>query len=332
MPRQRSKLDQWMPERVYRGRSAYEWKPKGFGVIRLCKLTASHSEVWAAYEKAYDDQRGAFNMSRMIDLYFASADFKELAPRTQLDYRNYSVNVKDVFGKASPIKITMVHIRKYMDARANKSRVGANRERSFMNTVFSWGSERGYCDNNPTKGVKTFKEKARQRYVTDQEFMAVYDIAPPNVRAAMLISYLCAARFSDVLALETSQILDDGVFIRQGKTGKEQIKAWSDNLKIAVQMALDEPSTIKTKYIIHTRQGQKYTRSGFSALYKRRVQKAFDEGWIKEKFTFHDLKRKGISDYEGNIQEFSGHLTAAMADRYDVKVKVTPTLGSDKLN
>ncbi|MCF3281340.1 integrase, partial [Escherichia coli] len=45
--------------------------------------------------------------------------------------------------------------------------------------------------------------------------------------------------------------------------------------------------------------------------------------------TFHDLKAKGISDYEGtgrDKQKFSGHKTESQVLVYDRKVKVTPTL------
>jgi hypothetical protein len=35
------------------------------------------------------------------------------------------------------------------------------------------------------------------------------------------MSYCCAARVSDVLAIKKEQLLDDGLYIKQGKTGKE---------------------------------------------------------------------------------------------------------------
>ncbi|HBY2053373.1 TPA: integrase, partial [Klebsiella pneumoniae] len=45
--------------------------------------------------------------------------------------------------------------------------------------------------------------------------------------------------------------------------------------------------------------------------------------------TFHDLKAKGISDYEGSgrdKQKFSGHKTESQVLVYDRKVKISPTL------
>ncbi len=45
-----------------------------------------------------------------------------------------------------------------------------------------------------------------------------------------------------------------------------------------------------------------------------------------EPFTFHDLKAKGVSDFEGNKQDASGHKTLAQVATYDRKKKeVKPT-------
>ena len=44
---------------------------------------------------------------------------------------------------------------------------------------------------------------------------------------------------------------------------------------------------------------------------------------------FHDIKAKGISDYEGSSRDkqlFSGHKTESQVLVYDRKVKVTPSL------
>ncbi|MCD3127223.1 integrase, partial [Salmonella enterica subsp. enterica serovar Enteritidis] len=45
--------------------------------------------------------------------------------------------------------------------------------------------------------------------------------------------------------------------------------------------------------------------------------------------TFHDLKAKGISDYEGTAkdkQKYSGHKTESQVLVYDRKVKMSQTL------
>lgn len=70
-----------------------------------------------------------------------------------------------------------------------------------------------------------FPKPQRDRYITDEEYRAIYNNATPAVRAAMEIAYLCAARVSDVLKMNWNQILEKGIFIQQGKTGVKQIKS-----------------------------------------------------------------------------------------------------------
>lgn len=80
-----------------------------------------------------------------------------------------------------------------MDKRGITSRTQANREKTFLSRVYRWGYERGIVKGNPCRGAKQFTEKARDRYITDEEYDAVYQVAPDVVRVAMEIAYLCLA-------------------------------------------------------------------------------------------------------------------------------------------
>lgn len=124
----------------------------------------------------------------------------DLSPDTRKDYTNYSGKVLPVFGKTDPNKIKPERIRRYRDLYDISSRMQANREKSFLSRVFRWGYERGFVERNQCQGVK-FKEVSRERYVTDEEYNAVYEFGADVVRAAMEIAYLCVARQSYVLSL-----------------------------------------------------------------------------------------------------------------------------------
>lgn len=317
-----------MPKRVYRGRSAYAWHPSGGGAIRLCGLDASQAEVWAAYEKAVAETKTRFDLSSLASMYFASPEFTKLKPNTTADYSRSWKILSPVFGHMNPAMIQPQHIRQYMDVRGKSSTVRANRERSLLSNIMAWGFERGLVKSNPCTGVRTFAEKRRERYITDAEYYAVRDIAPPNIRSAMEIAYRCAARQQDVLSLLRQQLLPEGIYIKQGKTGKQQIKQWTVELRAAVELAIGQPSTISSTWVIHTKHGQRYTRSGFNANWNRLIKLAVAQGLLSEPFTFHDLKRKGISDFDGDKQQFSGHMTKAMAERYNVKPDVVATIGT----
>lgn len=56
-------------------------------------------------------------------------------------------------------------------------------------------------------------------------------------------------------------------------------------------------------------------------------QAAADRNIPFVRFTFHDLKRKGVSDTTGNKLDSSGHRTASMLNVYDVKLKIVEQAG-----
>ncbi len=192
MSRPRKKpADNWMPPRVRKGKSAYEFRTIDGRTIRLCGFESSQADVWVAFERPMISQKEDSTFTGLINEFLLSGDFCELAAETQKDYRKYSSKIIAVFGKMMPDNIKPEHIRKYMDKRGVKSRVQANREKSFMSRIFRWGYERGKVKLNPCQGVKQFKEKARTRYITDEEYIALYDVAPPVVKVAMELAYLC---------------------------------------------------------------------------------------------------------------------------------------------
>lgn len=330
MPRPRKPEDQWLPPRVYRHTSAYIFKPTSGQSVTLCGLDATQETVWALYNKMMkqDTERGSF--ADLVAAFFRSADFADLSQTTRDDYLKYSKKVLAVFGRMDPTKIEPQHIRKYMDIRGRASRVQANREKAFTSRVFRWAYERGMVKSNPCQGVRQFKEEARDRYITDMEYKAVYEKANASVRVAMELSYLCAARKGDVLKATFADVLDEGLFIQQSKTGKRQIKEWTPRLRKAIDMARGISSTaVRSTRIIVKTDGMPYTDDGFNSAWRDAVLAAREATGLPLDFTFHDIKAKSVSDFEGSSkekQEFTGHKTEAQVARYDRKVKVTPTL------
>lgn len=329
MPRKRTDpKTNWLPPRVYKGKSAYEFRPKGGGCIRLCGLDAPRSTVYKQYERhAHEDL--AITVSGLVTEYFDSADYQDKSEHTRSDYLKNAKNINKVFGRMLPDSVKPFHVRQYMDKRGKKSRVQANREHSFFRVVFSWAYERGLVKTNPCKGVRQFTEKNRDRYITDAEYSALYDLAPDHVKVAMEISYLCAARISDVLKLKWTDVKRDGVFIQQGKTGKKQIKAWTNRLEDALRNAkrlCKLPNT--TAFVVCQTNGKQYSYDGFRTGWKKAMD-ALKETGMDTDFTFHDIKAKSISDFEGSVrdkQRFSGHKTEAQVNAYDRKVEVVPSL------
>lgn len=241
MGRKRAPGNEWMPKGVFFRPSGYYWKPGG----------TTKAEVWVAYEKVIEGRKNILTFSQLWKKFLNSTDYADLAPRTQKDYLAHEKYLLAVFGEAEAKSIKPEHVRRYMDARGKKSRVQANHEHSSMSHVYRWGYQRGFVPGNPCVGVDKYPKPQRDRYITDEEYLAIYDCATDPVKAAMEIAYLCAARVSDVLKMDWNQIMDKGIFIQQGKTGVKQIKAWTDRLHSAVNLCRksgEDGAVIKTMY------------------------------------------------------------------------------------
>lgn len=317
MGRKRTK-DAWLPPRVYRGKSAFEYHPKSGGSVRLCALEAAQAVVWAEYRRVTAEAPDG-SVSALIRDYLNSDEYRTRSPATQKAYRKHSGILVKVFGHVDAQALRQPHIRTFMDKRGQKAKVAANRELALLSVVCRWGIERGRLSENPCLGIRRFSERGRDRYVTDAEFAAVYSVAPLSVRVAMEIAYLCAARQGDILSLTRFNVRGEGLYIQQGKTGIEQIKAWTPRLRSAVDAAIeDDPGA---SHLIHTRKGDRLTSSGFHSIFYRAQRRANQSGW-----TFHDVKAKAITDFRGDKQRFSGHRSSRMVALYDRLPAVVDTL------
>ncbi len=184
----------------------------------------------------------------------------------------------------------------------------AHREVQFLRSVFSWAFARDICQSNPCKGVRLNPEKSRKRLVEPWEYDLVYDIAKKMnsiIAPAMELAFLCRARRGEVFDLTRSDIKDIGLYIHRTKGSLPEITLWNDRLYTAVELAKSHNKDVLSKYLIHRKDGRKYTKNALDSAWQRVIKKALDkkEG-LKERFTFHDLKAYGVSYHENH---HSGH-------------------------
>lgn len=316
----KNKKDNWLPPRVYRGKYKYEWHPKSGGSKVLCPLDATEAQVWTAYREALG--QGVRDVEWLTNKYLSSKQFLRLKPNTQCGYNECWKKLKPVFAHVTAKKIRPHHIRRYMDERGKKTEVRANKERRFLSNVFGYGFERDWVSLNPCIGVKPFLEEPRDKYITDDEYYSFYEAAEPIVRVFMELSYINAARGQDVRKITLKDINDIGLYIQQKKTGKKQIKLLNDRLRAAVALAHEVrkerlKKNVDCMFLVITRNGTPYSVSGLKSLWRRARESYFNKTQINIDWTYHDIKAKGISDYEGDKRSFSGHKTHSMMERYN---------------
>ncbi len=256
--------DNKLPTRVSKNKYSYYLKTKDNKTIILGPLTMSMIELWAKYDGEIANQKIIMTFSKLWGMHLSSPAFTELSARSQKDKLQGAKNILKVFGHINADNIKPEHIRQYMDIRGTQSKTQANHELSYMSVAFGWGYERGYCKRNPCSGIKKFSTPIREKYITDEEYQVSYDVSSPIVKIAMEISYLCASRIGDILKLKHNQISEQGIYIRQGKTGVKQIKKWTDRLQASIDYAIKLfPPGSKESYVIINTKGNKFTKSGF---------------------------------------------------------------------
>ncbi|WP_445494647.1 tyrosine-type recombinase/integrase [Photorhabdus sp. SF281] len=328
--------DNKLPTRVSKTKYSYYLKTKDNKTIMLGPLTMSMTELWAKYDGEIANQKIVMTFSKLWGIHLNSPAFTELSARSQKDKLQGAKNILKVFGHINADNIKPEHIRQYMDIRGTQSKTQANHELSYMSVAFGWGYERGYCKMNPCSGVKKFSLKNREKYITDEEYQVAYDVSSPVVKIAMEISYLCASRIGDILKLKHNQISEQGIYIKQGKTGAKQIKQWTDRLRETINYAVELfPPASTQSHVILNADGNQFTKSGFDNHWRETKEKAAQKLGRKIDFTFHDIKAKAISDFEGSSKDkqlFSGHKTESQVKVYDRKTKITPTLDLPKIN
>lgn len=302
-----------LPPRVYQKHGAYFFVT---AEKKWLRLGATEAEMYRALAELLDAVPDA-TLNAVFDRYEREV-IPTKAPRTQQDNRTELANLRQAFGHMRPETVKPRHIYAYLDARGRTAKVRANRERSLLSHVYKYAIRWGIVEENPCAGLMAHKETPRRRYVTDAEFQAVYDLAPPIIQSAMEIAIITGLRQGDILNLQRHQLQDDGIHVTPAKTkertGRKQIFEWTPALRAAVQQALDRPRRLATTWVMANRNGQRYTRNGFKAMFGKLMDKAIREGVLTERFTFHDLRAKAGSEATDGMR-LLGHQSPATTRR-----------------
>lgn len=270
-----------------------------------------------ARAKVYNDPTGAFGtVGYFVESYTAAARAGQLPAGRKLSART----IEDYEGEAEFIKETPLWrmtpaelvenpslISDYRDKRVvdGKGQVQANHGLSLLSSSFDWLIEKGLAPGvrfNPVTLITRYARKAKDRYVEDDDYRAVYALAIPSVRMAMAIVYGTLQRPADVLGLPPSPVRVKAVAgvqkrvvsIRQGKRGNPVDIEMTPELDEAFAMLAPAPDAKVVplvKALVHGRGGDRYTEDGLAAMLGRYCEKA-----KVKRFGLMDIRAKGATD------------------------------------
>lgn len=248
--------------RVDQGESAmYDALAKRKAEVPLHMLPAAVTQYKLEYLKTLSISAGKEH-GRILDVF--SNEFSE--------YRVDEVSPIDI--KRS---IRNLYPEALSAARAYKSRIS---------TFFSWCvTEAGLCKINPCREVRTKKPPKRKTKWTVPLFYSMREALPEMLQCYHDLSYYLYQRTTEVRLLERSQVDRAAGLIRFLPTKTEDSSGAGVDIPITPEIAavLDAAATISKKqkivcpYVIHSRDGDCYTRSGIYSHYLRADKKLHGE-------------------------------------------------------
>ena len=326
MSPKRSKDNEW-PKRVTQKHGAFYYlKPvikNGKSTTQWIRLGKTEPEMLQALAELKSE--GSGKMAAIIERYRNEILIKK-ARNTQGAQAKQLDRLKRAFGHMQPNHIRPSHLAQYHDLIGADAPYQANRELSLIAHVLKYAVRWGYIDDNPAREIQRHPEHARKRYVTHDELQAVANVAPLWIKILMALAYLTGQRRADLLSMTKDQVREDGIYIRQSKTGTELLIEWTPELKAAIDEAittLPDPG-VSSMYVICDNRGQRRRDAAFTTAWTRLMDKCIADGVITEKFQFRDIRAKAGSDSDGKQL---GHRSEATLKRHYKRLpeRVKPT-------
>jgi site-specific recombinase XerC len=203
-------------------------------------------KVWVWYsEVANASSQGT--LDGLSQSYQASEEFKTLKPVTMKKYAAGLAALLDRvlrngqrLGSVEPDAVTPKLLTQYLRKQRHRQ-IAANRELAALSAMYSWALAWDRVQKNPVKSVRRNKEAPRDCYVTDAEYQAVYDLATAQlyIRPAMELAVLARMRKVEILALNESHKLEDGLLVQRRKGSKTQVVTWTPRLRAAIDAWLE---------------------------------------------------------------------------------------------
>lgn len=327
MSPKRSKNNAGLPARVTMKHGAYYYlRPvikNGKSTTEWIRLGKTEPEMYQAMADMKSENSG--QMSAIIDRYQKEILNKK-ARNTQNSQAKQLERLKRAFGHMQPKHIRPSHIAQYHDLVGAEAPYQANRELALITHVLKSAVRWGYIDENPAREIQRHPEHARTRYITDDEFAAVRDLAPLWVAILMDMAYITGQRRIDLLSLQRNQLTNEGILITQSKTKTKLLIEWTPDLRATIDRALNElPAPgVQSVHVICDTRGQRRRDAAFTTAWTRLMDKCITQGVITEKFQFRDIRAKAGSDSDG---KHLGHKSTATLKRHYKRLpdRVKPT-------
>lgn len=300
----------------------------------------------------------------IFEQFHSSSRFAELAPGTRRSYEQSRKIVEEFptaigikFGALVAARLTQTNVQRLHEKIVKQGHPSkANHVLRYLRRTFKWAGPHLGMKDNPAKGIEQATERQRRRLPSPEVYAAVVNYArergalkahsvgsvPPYLWIVAELGYLCRLRGIETNTLVESQGETEGLRTDRRKGSRNNVVEWSPRLRAAWDAALAYRKLIierttniqqlraEDRFLFLSQDGEPLDKSGLDSAWQRMILKAINDGVITEaqRFSLHDLKRKGGTDTAGNRADKQDALgvSEAMMKVYDLSVpRVKPS-------
>ena len=166
----------------------------------------------------------------------------------------------------------------------DRGAVAADRGRSTLSAFFGWAIGEGIAEVNPVIGTnKSSKGSSRERVLTDDELVKIWNAAPANDYGRIVkLLMLTGQRRDEIANLRWSEVGDDQIVLPKERT--KNSRPHDVPLSPMARSVLDESLEVDDRVNVFGRGQSGF--SGFSNAKERLDEASGVTGW-----TLHDLRR-----------------------------------------
>lgn len=242
------------------------------------------------------------------------------AEKTQVDDRARNLLIAKRFAEFRADDVTPPVVTEFLQPWREKRQARThNLYRAQIRELMRFAIEKGWRREpvNPCDAIRTMSEKARTRYISDEEFARIKAAAMlgldgrptesgPMICCLLEIAYLTGQRVTDVLELrwqadagepDAPHLSEAGIFFRPSKTRNKTAAAvlvqWTPGLEAAVktlkELRLKRPGA--SPWVFIQRSGKRYTYWGVRSAFDRACERA-----KVDNANLRDFRAKAITD------------------------------------
>jgi integrase len=311
-----SKLPKYVYVQHIKGKTYYRFR-RGGNTVRLPGVPNS-AEFHSAYAQLLvepevrPDRYTVGSVAHTIDAYMRSADFSQLKPGTQRDYRRYLARLDNSVGHKPMTAIDNDYLHKIRD-KLWGTPVAANHTMAVIGSLFRFAISRRVVKADPTRGIG--KLKGGDGYIrwTESDLEAFRVSAGPVMRLALELGAYTGQRLSDVIKMKWSDYDGARIKVVQQKTGTKLSVAAHVDL-----MALLDSTERRGETILTSKSGRPF----HSRVFSRDFRNARIAAGLPHGLSFHGLRHTAASMLAEagatgpEIQAVTGHKSLKLVEHY----------------